>query len=63
MMGQPQPKKDLFSYRIDLDQRVRPDHPLRAIKTAVDSSSSAPRLRLATGTTATNRCHPKSSLS
>ena len=36
MMGQPQPKKDLFSYRIDLDQRVRPDHPLRAIKAAVD---------------------------
>ena len=36
MMGQPQPQKDLFSYRIDLDQRVRPDHPLRAIKAAVD---------------------------
>jgi transposase len=36
MMGQPQPQKDLFSYRIDLDQRVRPDHPLRQIKVTVD---------------------------
>lgn len=36
MMGQPQPQKDLFSYRIDLDQRVRPDHPLRQIKATVN---------------------------
>lgn len=36
MMGRAQPQKELFSYRIDLDQRVRADHPLRAIKAAVD---------------------------
>jgi len=36
MMGQPPPQKELFSYRIDLDQRVRPDHPLRQIKAVVD---------------------------
>jgi transposase len=36
MMGQPQPQKDLFSYHVDLNRRVRPDHPLRAIKTSVD---------------------------
>jgi len=36
MMGQPQPQKDLFSYHINLDHRVRPDHPLRPIKAAID---------------------------
>jgi transposase len=36
MMGQPQPQKELFSYHIDLDRRVRPDHPLRALKQHID---------------------------
>jgi len=38
MMGILQPQKDLFTYHIDLDQRVRDNHPLRAIKTAIDFS-------------------------
>jgi len=38
MMGTLQPQKDLFTYHIDLDQRVRDNHPLRAIKTAIDFS-------------------------
>src|SRR3954454_19993181 len=38
MMGQHDPQKELFSYHIDLDKRVRPDHPLRAIAAKVDFS-------------------------
>ena len=33
-----EPQKDLFAYNIDLDKRVRPDHPLRRITEAVDFS-------------------------
>jgi transposase/chorismate mutase len=36
MMGRHDPQKDLFSYHIDLDKRVRPDHPLRKIVAKVD---------------------------
>ena len=36
MMGTNQPQKDLFSYQIDLDKRVRSDHPLRQIAGTVD---------------------------
>src|SRR3989441_1890983 len=38
MMGIHSPQKELFSYHIDLDQRVRPDHPLRRIAAAIDFS-------------------------
>jgi transposase len=38
MMGTNQPQKDLFSYQIDLDKRVRSDHPLRQIAGTVDFS-------------------------
>src|SRR5436189_3568545 len=36
MMGRHDPQKDLFSYQIDLDKRVRGDHPLRRITEQVD---------------------------
>jgi transposase len=36
MMGRREPQKDLFSYHIDLDKRVRRDHPLRRIAEQVD---------------------------
>ena len=36
MMGRHDPQKDLFSYQIDLDKRVRRDHPLRRITEQVD---------------------------
>jgi transposase len=36
MMAQPQPQKNLFSYHINFDHRVGPDHPLRQIKAAID---------------------------
>lgn len=36
MMGQQTNQKDLFTYNIDLDRRVRPDNPLRRIAAAVD---------------------------
>ena len=38
MMGEQQPQKELFSYHIDLDHRVRADHPLRRVAAAVDFS-------------------------
>src|SRR5882762_8451627 len=38
MMGRHDPQKDLFSYQIDLDKRVRRDHPLRRIAEQVDFS-------------------------
>jgi len=36
MMGINQPQKDLFSYQVDLDKRVRQDHLLRKIAATVD---------------------------
>ena len=38
MMGRHEGQKELFSYEVDLDRRVRADHPLRAIRAAVDFS-------------------------
>jgi len=38
MMGEHQEQKELFSFGVDLDRRVRSDHPLRAIKRQVDFS-------------------------
>ena len=38
MMGSQQPQKELFSYQIDLDRRVRPENPLRRIREAIDFS-------------------------
>ena len=35
-MGIHQPQEQLFSYRVNLDQRIRPDHPLRRVAQAVD---------------------------
>jgi len=35
-MGHQQPQKELFSYQVDLDKRVRPDHPLRRVAAAID---------------------------
>jgi len=36
MMGHHEPQKDLFSYHIDLDKRVRPDNPLRRIAERIE---------------------------
>jgi transposase len=38
MMGVHQTQKDLFTYSVQLDKRVRPDHPLRRIAALVDFS-------------------------
>ncbi len=35
-MGFQRPQKELFTYQVDLDKRVRPDHPLRRIHEVVD---------------------------
>jgi transposase len=36
MMGHHDGQKELFSYQVDLDKRVRADHPLRAVATQID---------------------------
>ena len=36
MMGVNETQKELFSYRVDLDKRVRAEHPLRKVAAAVD---------------------------
>lgn len=38
MMGEHTPQKEWFSYGVDLDRRVRSDHPLRQIRAVVDFS-------------------------
>jgi transposase len=38
MMGIQSGQKEMFSYQVDLDRRVRADHPLRAIRTTIDFS-------------------------
>jgi transposase len=38
MMGQQDSQKDLFTYNVDLDRRVRADNPLRQIAGAIDFS-------------------------
>jgi len=38
MMGTQNKQPSLFAYQINLDKRVRPDHPLRRIREAVDFS-------------------------
>jgi len=41
-MGTHQPQNDLFSYRVNLEQRARADHPLRRINTILDLSFVRP---------------------
>jgi transposase len=36
MMGQQDGQKELFSYNVDLDRRVRADHPLRRVANLID---------------------------
>ena len=36
MMGRHEGQRELFSYQVDLERRVRADHPLRAVRAAVD---------------------------
>jgi transposase len=38
MMGQHSGQKELFNYQVNLDRRIRADHPLRAIRSAIDFS-------------------------
>jgi transposase len=38
MMGTHQPQNELFNYQVNLDKRVRADHPLRRINAILDLS-------------------------
>jgi hypothetical protein len=43
MMGQHDGQKELFSYQVELDRRVRPEHPLRAVRARVDFGFGGPK--------------------
>jgi len=45
MLGIQTEQKELFSYRVDLDQRVRKDNPLRKIKERIDFSWVRPEVK------------------
>ena len=36
MMGEQKSEPQLFNYAVNLEQRVRANHPLRAVKAAID---------------------------
>lgn len=38
MMGIQSGQQEIFGYQVDLDRRVRADHPLRAIRATIDFS-------------------------
>lgn len=44
MMGEHSGQKELFSYQVNLDRRVRAGHPLRAIRSAIDFSFVRPKV-------------------
>lgn len=46
MMGTHQPQKELFNYQVNLDKRVRADHPLRRINSILDLSFVYPAVEL-----------------
>ena len=43
-MGTHQPQNELFSYRVNLEQRVRADHPLRRLQAVLDLSFVRPEV-------------------
>ena len=47
MMGMmpEQRQPEFFSYRIDLERRIRADHPLRQLKTTLDLSFVIPQVK------------------
>jgi transposase len=45
MMGQQTPQKELFSYHVDLDRRVRANHPLRRISVLLDGTQIRQQVR------------------
>ena len=45
MMGRQTPQKELFSYQVDLDRRVRANHPLRRLATLLDGERIRQQVR------------------
>src|ERR1700752_5326712 len=50
MMGERDPQKPLWSYQVNLDKRVRSDHPLRRINQALDLDFVRPEVAKFYGT-------------
>lgn len=50
MMGQQDSQKALFSYHIDLDRRIRADHPLRRVAAVIDFTFARQRVAHTYGT-------------
>ena len=49
MMGRQTPQKELFSYHVDFDRRVRANHPLRRIHALLDGERIRQQVRLCYG--------------
>jgi len=61
MMGEKEPQSPLWNYRVNLDKRVRRDHPLRRINEVLDLSFVRAQVATPTVGEATNQCRRKSS--
>jgi hypothetical protein len=57
MMGERDPQAPIWSYRVNLDKRVRSDHPLRRINDVLDLSFVRTRWRTPMVGGAINQCH------
>jgi len=55
MMGSRDPQKQLWSYHVNLDKRVRSDHPLRKLNEVLKLDSSVKKLRTSMESKATFR--------
>lgn len=57
MMGTPHvPQSELFSYRVNLDERVRDDHPLRKVLAMCNFSFVRKQVKATYGTEPTSLC-------
>lgn len=59
MMGTHDPQKNLFAYNIDLDKRVRSDHPLRRIEELIDFEFVRDEVKDCYGTNGNESVDPK----
>lgn len=58
MMGRhAQSQNNLFHYGVNLDQRIRSNHPLRKVNELIDFDFAYAEVKNFTATMATNRCH------
>ena len=60
MMGQRKSDPQLFNYAVNLEKRVRANHPLRQVKAAIDLSFVREEVATVTGRTETSQWRRRS---